>query len=403
MRSFLPLVLLASTLAHAAEPEPTPSVTPPTVAASTSSAVPATEQATIVGPTEDRSLLGYDPASRLWLYFGLDAGYTSVRPSAGSHESDRDGYAAHLKVLVSKYTRNWIGDLGLGYSQHVASGQDQFSPLANATVRVKTRAGFIEFSPRYRFDTHNQLGLVLNGFFGTDVAFDESTTDANTSFALAGGARYDWETSPDEKSRWRFGLQVLHDLTIANRGIWWIMADVQFGIPLVFGDSNPPPAPTPAPVVAPVVEAPKRPTAPQFAEVTPDKAVKIYLGEAVLRFKTASSELRPSSRQILEKVAKYLNQAPDAWAKMRVDGHADKRGKLDYNMRLSKSRADRVKRELSKLGVPTKKLAAEGYGPTRPIDPADDLEAYALNRRVELWIEGVVNPEALVRDLNELK
>jgi len=40
---------------------------------------------------------------------------------------------------------------------------------------------------------------------------------------------------------------------------------------------------------------------------------------------------------------------------------------------------------------------------TRPIDPADDLEAFALNRRVELWIDGVANPEALVRDLNELK
>jgi OOP family OmpA-OmpF porin len=73
------------------------------------------------------------------------------------------------------------------------------------------------------------------------------------------------------------------------------------------------------------------------------------------------------------------------------------------NMRLSQKRADRVKRELSKLGVPKNKLTAEGFGPTRPIDPADDMEAYALNRRVEIWIDGVVNPEALVRDLNELK
>ncbi|MBS1961721.1 MAG: OmpA family protein [Bdellovibrionales bacterium] len=406
MLKTLPLVLLVAAVpAFAADPTPMgdaprAEAVAPIPTESPTTAVPVTEQNTVVGPTDDRSLLGFDPAERLWIYFGLDGGYTSVRPSSGSRESDRDGYAIHLKALLSKYTRNWVGDLGIGYAHHMASGDDQYSPLANATVRVKTRAGFVEFSPRYRFDVHNQLGLVFNGFFGTDVAFDESTSDPNTSFALAGGARYDWETSPAEDHRWRFGLQVLHDLTISNRGIWWIMADVQFGIPLV-SDGKPEPAPAPAP--SPVAEAPKRPVAPKFAEVTPEKAVKIYLGEAVLRFKTASSELRPSSRQILEKVAKYLNKAPDAWQKMRVEGHADKRGKLDYNMRLSKKRAERVKTELAKLGVPKAKLAAEGFGPTRPIDPADDLEAYALNRRVELWIDGVANPDVLVRDLNELK
>ncbi len=398
MRKFLSLVLLSITPAFAADPVSAPSPVPPVPASTT--AVPATEQATVVGPAADRSILGFDPAERLWLYFGFDGGYTSVRPKAGTRESDRDGYALHFKGLLSKYTRNWIGDLGFGYAYHSASGADQFSPLANARVRVQTRAVFVEFSPRYRLDLHNQVGLVVDGFFGGDVGFDESTTHAATDFALAAGARYNWETAPDEKHRWRFGAQVLHDVLLPNRGIWWIMADVQYGFPLVVGHASP--APAPAPLVA-APEPPKRPTAPQFAEVTPEKSVKVYLGEAVLRFQTASSELRPSSKQILEKVAKYLNRSPDAWAKMRVDGHADKRGKLDYNMRLSKSRANRVKRELAKLGVAKEKLAAEGFGPTRPIDPADDLEAYALNRRVELWIDGVTNPEALVRDLNELK
>lgn len=391
MRKIIPLLLLSVSPVFAADPEQTP---PPT-------AVPITEQNTIVGPSDDRGILGYDPAERLWLYFGADLGYTSVSPGDGIRESDRDGYAVHLKILLSKYTRNWVGDLGLGYAHHVASGSDRFSPLADATVRVKTRPAFVEFSPRYRLDVHHQIGLVLNGFFGTDVAFDESTSDPDQSFALAGGARYNWETAPGERSRWRFGAQVLRDLTVGDRGIWWVMADVQFGIPLVFGGGET--AAPPAEPASAVVEAPKRPVAPRFAELTPEKSVKVYLGEAVLRFKTASSELRPSSRQILDKVAKYLNQAPDAWQKMRVDGHADKRGQLDYNMRLSKARADRVKRELAKLGVAANKLTADGFGPTRPIDPAEDLEAYALNRRVELWIDGVVNPEALVRDLNELK
>ncbi len=340
---------------------------------------------------------------RLWLYFGADLGYTAVKPDATLRESSRSGYAAHLKVLGSKYWEKWVGDLGIGYQQHQASGNDRFSVLPDATINVKTRSAFVEFSPRYRLDPNWQLGAAFNGFFGTDVAFDESTATDNSGFALAGGVRVDYET-PGEAHRWRFGAQILHDITIAGRGIWWMMADIQFGIPLFGGESAPAavePAPAPSPV--PVVETPKRPVAPKFAEVTPEKGVKVYLGEAVLRFKTASAELRPSSKQILEKVAKYLKKSPDSWQKMRVDGHADKRGKIEYNNRLSKARAEKVKSELAKLGVPKKKLTAEGFGPSHPIDPADDLEAYALNRRVELSIDGVTDPEAIVRDLNDLK
>lgn len=415
MLKALPLVLLVVVPALAADPASGPSPTPSSGTAEPASgpssvpeatAVPVTEQNLVVGPTDERSILGADPSRRLWLYFGADLGYTSVGAGSSARESDRSGYAIHAKALVSKYVRNWVADLGVGYFHHMASGDDRFSPLSEATVKVKTRAGFVEFSPRYRLDVHHQLGLVLNGFFGTDVAFDESTTDSNTSFALAGGLRYDWETSPAEERRWRFGVQAMRDLTISDRGIWWVMADVQFGIPLVFGGgavAKPTPEPAPLAASVTVVDGPKRPVAPKFAEVTPEKTVKVYLGEAVLRFKTASAELRPSSRQILEKVAKYLNGAPDSWARMRVDGHADKRGNLDYNMRLSQKRADRVKAELVKLGVPKGKLSTEGFGPTRPIDPADDLEAYALNRRVELWIDGVTDPDAIVRDLNELK
>lgn len=342
-----------------------------------------------------------DVEKRIWVYFGANLGYTSVKPTDALRESSRDGYAGHLKVLGSKYWEKWVADLGLGYQHHMASGDDRFSLQPNGTIRVKTRSLFLEFSPRYRFGPNWQLGAVFNGFFGTDVGFGEVTSAVGApSFTLAGGARADYETLGEEH-RWRFGAQIMHDLTVGNRGIWWVMADVQFGIPTMFGGGSPDPEPTPEP--APVVEAPKRPVAPKFAEVTPDKGVKIYLGEAVLRFQTARADLRPSSRQILEKVAKYLKKSPGAWQKMRVDGHADIRGKFEYNMRLSRARAEKVKNELVKLGIPKKKLAAEGYGPTRPIDPAEDLEAYALNRRVELWLDGVTEPDVLVRDLNELK
>ncbi len=349
-----------------------------------------------------------DSERNLWLYFGGNAGYTSVSPSSAIRESKRTGYAVHVKALLSKYWTDWVADLGLGYQHHRASGDDQFSPLVNPKVKVITRSGFVEFSPRYRLGRRWQLGPVFNGFFGTDVAFDESTTRDNKSFSLAGGLRADYETNFGAANRWRFGAQALRDLTVADRGIWWVMADVQFGFSLGGKTSAPAAVATSSALSAETLAvtapaSPKRPIAPRFAEVVmPEKSVKIYLGEAVLRFHTASFKLRPSSRQILQRVSHYLKQSPEAWKTMRVDGHADKRGKLDYNMRLSRERAERVKRELVTLGVPAEKISTEGYGPNRPIDATEDLEAYALNRRVELWIDGVVDPDALVRDLNEL-
>jgi outer membrane protein OmpA-like peptidoglycan-associated protein len=349
---------------------------------------------------EDRIPLKTDPRERTWVFLGTNLGFTSVGPASSIRESGRNGYAAHFKALVSRYTTDWVFDLGLGYQHHYASGRDEYSPFRNAQVKVKTRSGFVELSPRYRLDERWQFGAVVNGFFGTDVSFGEAVAQ-ESNFVLAGGPRVEWET-PGEKKRWRFGAQAMHDLTAPDHAVWWFMADVQFGIPIPKSRSTPAPEPLPPPIAdAPAV--PVRPKAPRFAEITPEKSVKIYLGEAVLRFKTASADLRPSSRKILEKVAKYLKASPNAWQKMRIDGHADKRGRLEYNMKLSRARADRVLRELTRLGVPGGKLAAQGYGPTRPIDTAEDLEAYTLNRRVELWIDGVTDPEAIVRDLNELQ
>ncbi len=396
-----PVPLPADSPASILNPEITPSLAIPSPTP-TATAVPvgAPTPVSTLTPEQERAALITDPKPRDWIFFGANFGYTGVRPTDGLRESDRDGAALHLKALFSKYSQDWVGDLGLGYTYHWAQGDDQFSPLRGAKVKVITRAGMIEFSPRYRLTARSQVGLVVNGFFGEDVGFDESRR-SNVKFALAAGPRYNFETE-GEKNRKRYGIQMMRDLTVPNRGIWWIMADFQFGIPSIFGGGEASKEETTS-IETPVVETPKRASAPPFAEMTPEKAVKIYLGEAVLRFKTASSELRPSSKSILETVSGYLKKSPDAWQKMRVDGHADKRGRVEYNNRLSLARANRVRSELIRLGIPKGKLTAHGYGPSRPIDSEEDLEAYALNRRVELWLDGVTDPEALVRDLNDLK
>lgn len=67
---------------------------------------------------------------------------------------------------------------------------------------------------------------------------------------------------------------------------------------------------------------------------------------------------------------------------MEVEGHTDKKGKLAYNMQLSKDRAASVRKVLAAQGVDASKVKSEGYGPTRPLIDKDTPEALAANRRV---------------------
>ena len=104
-------------------------------------------------------------------------------------------------------------------------------------------------------------------------------------------------------------------------------------------------------------------------------------------FKTGSHKLQKRSFALLDNVAEVLNAHPEIEL-IRVEGHTDSTGKLKYNMRLSKMRAETVVRYLVGRGkVSRDRLIAEGFGPTRPIvADARTKEDLAQNRRVEFHL-----------------
>lgn len=73
-----------------------------------------------------------------------------------------------------------------------------------------------------------------------------------------------------------------------------------------------------------------------------------------------------------------------------VSGHTDSRGDDDYNLRLSKDRAQAVVDYLIRNGISSSRLSAQGYGETRPIarnenaDLTDNPVGRQLNRRIEI-------------------
>ncbi|MFO0734499.1 MAG: OmpA family protein [Labilithrix sp.] len=124
----------------------------------------------------------------------------------------------------------------------------------------------------------------------------------------------------------------------------------------------------------------------KIAAVTKEaRGTVITLSGAVL-FASNESTLLPAAMIKLNEVADALTKGnPDS--NMTVEGHTDSQGQRQYNMDLSKKRADAVRDQLVSRGVAQDRIKAVGIGPDRPIASNNSAEGRANNRRVEIIVE----------------
>ena len=108
--------------------------------------------------------------------------------------------------------------------------------------------------------------------------------------------------------------------------------------------------------------------------------------EGMLRFERASANLTRESFPTLNKLATVVKTCPDVT--VEIEGHTDSEGTPERNQSLSDRRAQAVVAYLLRGGVDTAKLAAVGYGETRPLVPNDTPENRAKNRRIEFIVKG---------------
>lgn len=123
----------------------------------------------------------------------------------------------------------------------------------------------------------------------------------------------------------------------------------------------------------------------QLAELQPrltERGLVLTLGEVLFDFDSA--RLKPYTQRIMDRVAGFLNQRGSYV--LTVEGHTDSTGSADYNMRLSRERAQAVADALIQRNVSPDRIATRGYGESRPIASNETPGGRRQNRRVEVVI-----------------
>lgn len=117
------------------------------------------------------------------------------------------------------------------------------------------------------------------------------------------------------------------------------------------------------------------------AEVVRDgDKVYVALPSGIL-FDLGKDVLKQDAKDSLSKAAPTLR---DSQTTIVIEGHTDSTGSDAVNQPLSERRANRVRDFLVSQGVPGSKMAAIGYGSSRPAVANDTDANRALNRRVQI-------------------
>lgn len=102
----------------------------------------------------------------------------------------------------------------------------------------------------------------------------------------------------------------------------------------------------------------------------------------LIQFEFNSAQLRHENQLVLKDLAKALQASELAGSHFSVEGHTDARGLREYNLELSRRRAEAVREVLVQNGADPARLIASGKGSSEPANAADPFSAE--NRRVRI-------------------
>lgn len=133
-----------------------------------------------------------------------------------------------------------------------------------------------------------------------------------------------------------------------------------------------------------VSPAPMPPPPPPSAMVRPsDDEFHVHVPDAYFDYN--SSFVRPDAEAASLTAATYLNQHPDIT--VRVEGFADERGTVPFNLILGQQRAVAARNALIKAGVDASRIEIISYGKAAPVCKELNESCYRQNRRAAFSME----------------
>lgn len=118
--------------------------------------------------------------------------------------------------------------------------------------------------------------------------------------------------------------------------------------------------------------------------VQQEQVTKREVNFQMIHFDFDKYNLRSDAIETLNENAKVLMENPDV--KIKIEGHCDERGTVEYNLALGEKRATAAKDYLVKLGISPSRIETISYGKERPTDFGRNEEAWAKNRRDEFVV-----------------
>ena len=123
---------------------------------------------------------------------------------------------------------------------------------------------------------------------------------------------------------------------------------------------------------------------------TPSSSLQKKLNEILshdsIEFESNSTTMLPRGSATLDQLIVLLRPAPHT--AIEIGGHTDKYGEPDYNLELSRRRAEAVRHYFISHGL-TNQFTAVGYGASRPLSVPQTRTGLQHNRRIELRVKGV--------------
>ncbi|HUF49757.1 MAG TPA: peptidoglycan-associated lipoprotein Pal [Longimicrobiales bacterium] len=106
--------------------------------------------------------------------------------------------------------------------------------------------------------------------------------------------------------------------------------------------------------------------------------------EQIVHFDYDESTIRTDAQELLAAKVPVLRANPTI--RIRIEGHADERGSVEYNLALGMRRANAVRDYLADFGIDPARFDIVSFGEDRPLSTGTSESSWSQNRRAEFRV-----------------